>query len=66
MDHLDGNHHNNTLSNLKTFCAICHIRKRREVEISMQVEISVSSGDFSSIFTIIVYKLIEMFFVKFI
>lgn len=36
MDHLDGNHHNNTLSNLKTFCAVCHSRKGRE------------SGDFNA------------------
>jgi len=36
MDHLDGNHHNNTLENLKTFCAICHTRKGRE------------SGDFNA------------------
>ena len=30
MDHLDGNHHNNLLDNLKTFCAICHTRKGKE------------------------------------
>ncbi len=30
MDHVDGNHHNNTLENLKTFCAICHTRKGKE------------------------------------
>lgn len=30
MDHIDGNHHNNVLSNLKTLCAICHTRKGRE------------------------------------
>ena len=30
MDHLDGNHHNNELHNLKTFCAICHTRKGKE------------------------------------
>lgn len=36
MDHLDGNHHNNTLNNLKTFCAICHTRKGKE------------SGDFNA------------------
>jgi len=30
MDHFDGNHQNNILSNLKTFCFICHTRKRRE------------------------------------
>lgn len=30
MDHLDGNHHNNTRENLKTFCAICHTRKGKE------------------------------------
>ena len=30
MDHLDGNHHNNTLENLKTFCAVCHTRKGKE------------------------------------
>ena len=36
MDHLDGNHHNNNLNNLKTFCAICHTRKGKE------------SGDFNA------------------
>ena len=36
MDHLDGNHHNNSLENLKTFCAICHTRKGKE------------SGDFNA------------------
>ena len=36
MDHLDGNHHNNTLNNLKTFCAVCHTRKGKE------------SGDFNA------------------
>jgi len=36
MDHLDGNHHNNDLNNLKTFCAICHTRKGKE------------SGDFNA------------------
>ena len=36
MDHLDGNHHNNSLDNLKTLCAICHTRKGRE------------SGDFNA------------------
>lgn len=36
MDHLDGNHYNNTLQNLKTFCAICHTRKGKE------------SGDFNA------------------
>jgi 5-methylcytosine-specific restriction endonuclease McrA len=36
MDHLDGNHNNNSLDNLKTFCAICHTRKGKE------------SGDFNS------------------
>jgi len=36
MDHLDGNHHNNTLNNLKTLCAICHTRKGKE------------SGDFNA------------------
>jgi len=30
MDHLDGNHNNNSLDNLKTFCAICHTRKGKE------------------------------------
>jgi hypothetical protein len=30
LDHLDGNHQNNILENLKTFCAICHIRKGKE------------------------------------
>ena len=30
MDHLDGNHHNNALDNLKTLCAICHTRKGKE------------------------------------
>jgi 5-methylcytosine-specific restriction endonuclease McrA len=30
MDHFDGNHQNNILSNLKTFCSICHTRKGRE------------------------------------
>jgi hypothetical protein len=30
MDHYDGNHHNNSLQNLKTFCAICHTRKGKE------------------------------------
>lgn len=30
MDHLDGNHHNNTAANVKTFCAICHTRKGKE------------------------------------
>ena len=30
MDHLDGNHHNNSLENIKTFCAICHSRKGKE------------------------------------
>ena len=30
IDHLDGNHHNNSLNNLKTFCAICHTRKGKE------------------------------------
>jgi hypothetical protein len=36
MDHLDGNHENNTPDNVKTFCAICHTRKGKE------------SGDFNS------------------
>jgi len=36
MDHLDGNHHNNSLANLKTLCAICHTRKGKE------------SGDFNA------------------
>ena len=30
MDHLDGNHQNNNLDNVKTFCAICHTRKGNE------------------------------------
>lgn len=30
MDHLDGNHHNNTPNNMKTFCSICHTRKGSE------------------------------------
>jgi hypothetical protein len=30
MDHFDGDHHNNLLDNLKTFCAICHTRKGKE------------------------------------
>ena len=30
LDHIDGNHHNNTLENLKTFCSICHTRKGKE------------------------------------
>jgi len=30
MDHIDGDHHNNELTNLKTFCAICHTRKGKE------------------------------------
>jgi 5-methylcytosine-specific restriction endonuclease McrA len=30
MDHLDGNHHNNTIENVKTFCSICHTRKGKE------------------------------------
>ena len=36
MDHVDGNHHNNTLENLITICKVCHARKGRE------------SGDFNS------------------
>ena len=36
MDHIDGNHHNNSLTNLKTLCAICHTRKGKE------------SGDFNA------------------
>jgi len=36
MDHLDGNHENNTPDNVKTFCAICHTRKGKE------------NGDFNS------------------
>jgi len=36
MDHLDGNHENNTPDNVKTFCATCHTRKGKE------------SGDFNS------------------
>jgi 5-methylcytosine-specific restriction endonuclease McrA len=36
MDHLDGNHHNNSLENLKTFCAICHTIKGKK------------NGDFNS------------------
>ena len=30
MDHLDGNHNNNVLENLVTFCSICHTRKGKE------------------------------------
>jgi len=30
LDHLDGNHYNNLLDNLKTFCSICHTRKGKE------------------------------------
>ena len=30
MDHLDGNHENNTLPNLITLCSICHTRKGKE------------------------------------
>jgi hypothetical protein len=30
LDHLDGNHLNNISENLKTFCAICHMRKSHE------------------------------------
>lgn len=30
MDHLDGNHHNNTLENLVTICKVCHARKGKE------------------------------------
>ena len=36
MDHLDGNHENNTPDNVKTFCGTCHTRKGKE------------SGDFNS------------------
>lgn len=36
MDHVDGNHHNNTLENLITICKVCHARKGKE------------SGDFNS------------------
>jgi hypothetical protein len=36
MDHLDGNHENNTPNNVKTYCSICHKRKGKE------------SGDFNS------------------
>tara|TARA_R110002072_G_scaffold47140_1_gene130210 strand:- start:4257 stop:4781 length:525 start_codon:yes stop_codon:yes gene_type:complete len=36
MDHVDGNHHNNNIDNLKTFCSICHARKGKE------------SGDFNA------------------
>lgn len=36
MDHLDGNHENNTPDNVKTYCSICHTRKGKE------------SGDFNS------------------
>ena len=27
LDHLDGDHHNNTPSNVKTYCKLCHGRK---------------------------------------
>jgi hypothetical protein len=27
MDHLDGNHVNNDINNIKTFCSICHTQK---------------------------------------
>lgn len=27
LDHLDGDHHNNTPTNIKTFCKLCHTRK---------------------------------------
>ena len=37
MDHLDGDHHNNTLENVKTFCKVCHSRKGKE------------NGDFNSL-----------------
>lgn len=30
MDHIDGNHHNNTVDNLITICKICHARKGKE------------------------------------
>jgi hypothetical protein len=30
MDHVDGDHHNNTAINVKTFCSICHTRKGRD------------------------------------
>ena len=30
MDHIDGDHHNNDLTNLKTLCVICHTRKGKE------------------------------------
>jgi len=36
MDHIDGNHNNNTPENLMTICKICHARKGKE------------SGDFNS------------------
>ena len=36
MDHIDGNHHNNTPENLITICKVCHARKGKE------------SGDFNS------------------
>ena len=30
MDHIDGNHHNNTRENLITICKVCHARKGKE------------------------------------
>jgi hypothetical protein len=31
MDHFDGNHQNNILSYLKTFCSICHTSQRKRM-----------------------------------
>lgn len=36
LDHLDGDHHNNSRENIKTYCKLCHMRK------------SVRNGDCSS------------------
>ena len=30
LDHLDGNHMNNTPNNIKTYCKLCHNRKSKE------------------------------------
>lgn len=30
LDHLDGDHHNNKVDNIKTFCKLCHARKSFE------------------------------------